>query len=309
MAVSGLRTGIVLVLMALVEGVSLAVPPDLRLLSLVPPDSEIVAGAAAPLHEHHRGNFLLFTRANTLDIEDFFALLGPDPSLEIDQVIFAASAGPGGASLEHSLLAIGHFDTGRLYKSANATSNVRNYHGVQAIVVHPFERERSLLGCDRLFAIIDSRLAIFGTAASVEEEIDRYLTGTPPDASIVQTLSQLRKQNETWCLVSSLSLGAEIARVLRSLDPAFGEIDESSDTLLFGITYGKQIEFEYEVNGAPPDDHGVLVSLSPTERAFNPSDGGELMLHSTTAAERGFRRVVKVSRVRYDKWLANMTSH
>lgn len=308
MKVSGIRTGSALVLMALTSGVSLAVPPDPRLLSLVPPDSQIIAGAVAPLHEHHRGNFLLFTRANTLDIEDFFSLLGADPSFEIHQVIFAASTGPGGAPPEHSLLAIGHFDTDRLYRrSANATSSAMNYHGIDVIVVPPFERERAFLGHDRLFAIIDARLAIFGTIASVQEEIDRYLTGTPPDASIVRKLGQLRKQNETWCLITSLSLGAEIARVLKSLDPAFGEIDERSNTLLFGITYGREIEFEYEMKAASSEE--VLVSLSPTEKSFLPTDGGELTSTFTKAAERGSRRVVKISRARYDKWLADMTPH
>lgn len=309
MNVAMVQTRTALAVMALLAGaVSFAVPPDPRLLSLVPPESEIVGGAVGPLQERHRGNFLIFTRANTLDLEDFFSLVGADASYEIHEVIFAASAGHGGASPEHSLLVSGHFDADRLYRSARSTSVTSDYRGVGVVVVHPFERERAFLHDDRLLVIIHSRLAIFGTPSSVQQEIDRYLSGTAADASIIQKLSQLRNENETWCLISSLLLDAEILQVLRNLDPSFGEIDKNSDTLLFGIRYGRQIEFEYVVI-ARPGPQAEPVSNPPAERMFNPADGSLSLTSSGMAPGNGPRRVVKISRVRYDKWLANLTPH
>lgn len=310
MKVTAVQTGGALVLVALlVSTVSSALQPDPRLLSLVPPDSQIVAGAAASLREPNRGDFLIFTRANTLDLEDFFAIVGADASHEIHQLIFAASAGHGGATPEHSLLVSGHFDTNCVYRSAKAASITKDYRGVDVVVVHPFERERAFLHDDRLLAIIDSRLAIFGTVSSVQQEIDRYLNGTAADASIVQRLSLLRNENETWCFISSLVLGAEILRILRNLDPGFNEIDKNSDTLLFGIRYGMQIEFEYVVD-APPIPQADPVTGPPAGRFSNLSNSGwTLTSYSGVVPVRGFRRVMKISRLQYDKWLADLTSH
>lgn len=284
-----------------------AIPPDPGLLSLVPPGSKIVAGAVAPLKDLHRGNFLVFTRANVLDIEDFISLARADGSLEIRQVILAASVGPDGVSAEHSLLVTGHFDTKRIYRSASATSTAWNYHEVGLIVVHPFERERATLRDDRLLAIINSRLAIFGTVLSVEEEIDRYLNSTQADATIMQSLSQLQNQYETWCLVSSLSFSGDILRVLTNLDPAFSQIDETSDAFLFGIRYGRKIEIEYVMNPRPVPQ-AVPVSSSPTEGMFGPADGG-LSLASHSRMPSGTRGLVRISKARYEKWLAGLTQH
>lgn len=284
-----------------------ALPPDPRLLSLVPPGSQIVAGTAAPLSDSHRGHFLIFTRANTLDVEDFFSLMGADPSLEVRQVIFAASAETSGASPEHSLLVIGHFDANRLHRSARTSSIAKKYHGVGLLIVHPFERERAILSQDRMLAIVNSSLVIFGTPSSVEEEIDRYLSRAAADASIMQKLNQLRNQDETWCLISPLPVDSQIPRVLWSLDPVFGEIDANSESLLFGIKYGRQIEFEYITNTRP-----VLQAVPPSSHSFDrmfSSAGSSLSLASNSSAQPGDRRVVKVSKARYERWLATLTQH
>ena len=280
--------------------------PDPQLLSLVPPDSQIVAGAAAPLEGGSRGNFLIFTRANTLDLADFFSVVGADASHKVNQVIFAASAQPGHANLEHSVLVSGNFDAKQIYRS-ESTSATSFYHGVKVIVLRPFERERAFLMQDRWFATLDSRLSILGTISSAQEEIDRYLSGAAPDTSIVQRLSSLRSADDTWCFISSLELGAEIPRVLKDLDPALSDIDEASDTILFGIRYGRQIEFEYVVNALRGTDPvpGRLVgsSFNSANRGLSSARDSELSVGT------GSRRVVKISRGRYDRWLEDLTAH
>jgi hypothetical protein len=294
-------------LMALVGcTLSFALPPDQLLLSLLPPGSQIVGGAA-PLAKSHRGNFLIFTRANTLDIEDFFSLIGADASAEIHQLAFAASAGRDGTPPEHSVLAIGHFDARHVYRFATAMSIAGTYHGVTLFLVHPFQREHAILNDDRLLAIVNSRLAIFGTTLSVKEEVDRFLNGTPADAAIMRELSQLLDQNETWCLISSLSLNSEIARVLKSLDPAFADIEAVGDGLLFGIKYGRKIEFEYVIR-RQADPQATIAPSRPHPGMFT-SGGNGLLLAPDLQLQQGNRHVVKISKGRYQKWLANLTQH
>ena len=71
---------------------SSALPPDPRILALVPPGSRIVAGMTAPQSVGQPGSFLLVTVNNTADLEEFFALTGSDESRFIHQVILKAAA-------------------------------------------------------------------------------------------------------------------------------------------------------------------------------------------------------------------------
>jgi hypothetical protein len=60
----------------LFAAVTWAVSPDAKLLSLVPPETSIVAGMKAPSGGEQPASFLLITHYNNADLEDFFALSG-----------------------------------------------------------------------------------------------------------------------------------------------------------------------------------------------------------------------------------------
>ncbi len=299
------QTGIKLALAALLAGFpTFAQPPNPRLLSLAPPDSQLVAGAVAPIQLRNRGYFLLFARANTLDLEDFFSLVGADASNVIAEVVFAASAGKDGAYVEHSLLASGHFNSYRIYESARKTSTPGEYRGVHFIAVHPFDRERGVLDHDRWLAIIDSHLAIFGTMLSVQQEVDRLIDGSPADPVLLNRLRVLQNNDDTWCLLSSLALGAEIPRLLRKLDPAFAEINSDTNTLLYGIRFGRRVEFEYAIQGMPAGP--IKATSTPPLRGFIESANTR---YSPPEQGPALRRVVRISRSRYEKWLSDLTPH
>lgn len=269
----------------LTASAGLAQPSNSLLLSLVPPESLIVAGSIAPLQEHHHGAFLIFTRANTLDIEDFFSLVGADASHEIKQIIFAASAGVDGGDPEHSLLVSGHFDTKR---TVGSTTTDR-YRGLTIFVVHPFDRERALLRHDRLLAIVDSRLAVFGTARSVKKELDRFLDRTPADNSLIRRLGSLRNQDETWCLVSSPLSGSEVLLVMSKLDPVLAEIRKKSDSILFGIHCGRLIEFEYVLH-VSQDAQELPGASQQIEGLFSPANKGLLFVANSSIPLCRFRK-------------------
>src|ERR1700751_2746773 len=77
---------------------------DSDLLSLVPPDVQIVAGMNAMTPGMQQDSFLLITHNNMVDLEDVLALSGADDARVIEQVVFVAGGLSGGLS-EHSLLA------------------------------------------------------------------------------------------------------------------------------------------------------------------------------------------------------------
>ena len=298
--------GIAFILAALLQGaLAFAGPLDTRLLSLVPSGSQIVGGTTAPIDDHQRGAFLVFARANTLDLEDFFSLVGSDSSRRIDQLVFAASAVRDVGNPEHSLLVFGRFDARGVRESARTTQKL--YRGIPMMIVHPFDRERSILPHDRLLAIIDSRLVLFGTPSSVEQEVDRYLDGATIDDSLLEKLRTLRNRDETWCVISSLLFGRQIQRVLRKLDPEFGSIDANTESILFGIHYGRQIEFEYVIHGRHNLEELAVLSEPTGRTMFVAEDDPFAPGFSDAIAEgRDERRSVRMSRAHYEKCLADL---
>jgi hypothetical protein len=95
-----------------------AVPPDPRLLSLVPPDAQFVAGVSNRTPAGKPQGFLLMSHNNVVDRRDFISLAGVDDSMIIHQMIFTAGSSDTSKLGEHSLLISGHFDQTRIFKSA-----------------------------------------------------------------------------------------------------------------------------------------------------------------------------------------------
>jgi hypothetical protein len=289
---------------------SSALSPDPRLLALVPPGSQIVAGMAAPQSGGQPGSFLLVTRNNTTDLQDFFALTGSDESHTIHQVILTAAADQTGNLTEHSLLASGHFDQPRVFQSAGMNgASQSKYRGIPVLVVPPFERERSTLKDMRWFVVLGSDLVLFGTLATVQLELDRHLDGSASDPSIVQRLNRIRRNDEIWCLLAALAHGDEIHNALGELNPALAEMVENGGAFEFGIHYGAHVEFEYEVTAssnasAKAVSQSLAISLGgPTA---NPSP---LLLRPGIAKDSSVvHGVVKVSRLRYEAWLAEISA-
>jgi hypothetical protein len=72
---------LVVVLLVFFKAASVsAVSPDPRLLSLVPPAARVIAGMKAPSIDGQPKSFMLVTPNNSIDLVDFIALTGGDPT-------------------------------------------------------------------------------------------------------------------------------------------------------------------------------------------------------------------------------------
>src|ERR1700753_3286977 len=241
-----------------------AVTPNPKLVALVPPTARTVAGMIAPQRGREPTSFLLITHNNLLDLNDFIALSGADDSRVIEQIIMVAS--DGGAFAEHSLLASGHFDQGLIYRSANRSvgASAAKYRGIPVLVVQPFARESDSFHDVRWLAMMDSNLAVFGTIASVQQELDRRLHTSGGDTGLGRRLAHLRRDDATWCVATLPEHNGEIQAAFEMLDARLAELLHAGDTLEFGTHYGRQVEFEYEVGLASSHDvESVLASLQP----------------------------------------------
>ena len=252
-------------------------------------------------------SFLLITHNNLMDLNDFMALSGADDSRVIEQVIMVASDG-GGALAEHSLLASGHFDQGLIYRSAyrSGWSKCRStYRGIPVLVVQPFARERGNFHDVRWLAMMDGKLAVFGTIGLVQQELDRYLNHSVADPALEQRLAHLRRDDATWCVVTLPDHNSEIQSTFQILDSRLAELLRAGDTIQFGIHYGRQVEFEYEVGLASGRD-AESVQRSLDQSATGMKESSLLPVADLMRVDGGVRGVLKVPRARYEAWIAEV---
>jgi hypothetical protein len=284
-----------------------AVTPNPKLLSLVPPVAQSVAGMTAAPSGGRPSSFLLITHNNLMDLNDFIALAGADASLVIEQVIMVASD-RGGTLAEHSLLASGHFDQDVISRSAyrsGAGAKASQYRGIAVTEMQPFARERSSFHDVRWLALMDGKLAVFGTIRMVQQELDRYLDRSVADPALEQRLAHLRRDDATWCVATLPDQNSEIQAVLQILDSRLAGLLQAGDTIQFGIHYGRQMEFEYEVGAAAGrDPHTNQRSLE--QSVAQPKGSSLLPVADLTQVDGGVRGTLKLSKDRYEAWLAEV---
>jgi hypothetical protein len=285
-----------------------AAPPDPKLLSFVPPGAQIVAGVSNRTPTHRPDGFLLMTGNNIIDRRDFKALAGVDDSMIIHQMIFTAGGSDASKLGEHSLLISGHFDQTRIFKAAVQNgATVTEFRGFRILVQHPFERELGTFKDVRWLTVIDSKIALFGTRFTVQQELDRHLAGTAVDPPLMQRLARLRSDDASWSVLSMFKHSDEIEHVFGSLDPILAKLLHDGSSIQFGVHYGRKIEVEYEATvGSSTSAQTVSSSFMQSLVAGN-DKGSSLLPRLDLTEERAYvRGVVKVAMDRYAAWLAEI---
>ena len=158
-------------------------------------------------------------------------------------------------------------------------------------VVPPLGREISYFRQERLLAIFGSDLALFGTPDSIREEIDRLLDGTGVDTLIKQKAGLLNHNEDSWYLVHSPAQRASFARLLGTLDPKLGGMEQEHE-LFFSLRYGKQVEVEY-----------ATTSLLHTRTGPDRQEGSKSMLERQGIETETVVKVVRIARSRFGDWV------
>jgi hypothetical protein len=286
--------------------VSWALTMDQRLLSLVPPSAQIVAGMDSPPPKGQTGSFVLITHSNRVDLQDFIALTGADSTRRITHAVFVAMDGVTGQLAEHSLLASGHFDQARVYKSAEeGGATMTHYHDIPVLTIQPFAREQGEFNDVRWLAIPSSDVLLFGTIASVREELDRYVASSAVDAQLASKLTRMHRDDETWCVMSTPAKNSEIRQQLLGLDPTMAKLVEDAEEFQFGIRYHRQVEVEYEVTTASAaTSHTVSNALR--QALAGPQKGSSLLASgSRNDGVHTIHGVTKIPVTRFSSWLMN----
>lgn len=278
-----------------------ALSSDLRLIQMVPPESQVIASMLSPTPEGLPSGFLLITGDNRIDLEDFLAVTGADASHLTLQVVFVAAAGGDGRLSEHSLLVSGHFNRAAIFRFAESgNASTESYRGEAILVVPPLARELGRFKHLRWLAILNSDIAIFGTPVSVQKELDRHIENSRPYAILMERLSRLGRHDETWCLLPAPSPGGVVESVLEKLDPKLGAVAREGGSMQFGIHFGRRVEITASSNITArgisnSENDRPAAQLTPARYFLAGSRGG--------GDDDGKIAVVRISQRRYDEWL------
>jgi hypothetical protein len=303
------KTILIAFLICLVAPVSRVWAADHKLLSLVPPGAQDVAKIGASSIQDRSSNLVFITHDSRIDLSDVFALAGADSKLVIHEIIVAGAGDGTGKLNQHSILAGGSFDQARIYRSALENgARVDHYHGESVMVVPPFARERGEFNEVRLLAIPDSEVLLFGSIVAVQEEIDRHLRHSTPDPGLLSKLRHMRRDDETWSLLSGPDWNSELRTALASIDPNLAGMLRNGDLFQFGIRYGRHIEFEYEVT-TPSSKTACAISDSLAHSLVGPTTPAFFLAsRRITSDDSTVRGVIKVSMNRYRTWLQEISA-
>ena len=227
-----------------------ASPTSSKLLYLVPPGAQIVAGFENYHDEHHHGQLLLTTRNNRLDLADWQAMAGVDHRRAFQEIIEVASSERGGHLPEHLLLVAGRFDRDTIFHSLLINgATEREYQGHTVILVEPFAREKGIVIGTRWLIILDDSVALFGTPGIVIGALNRFARHADVDMVLRERLSQLPRDVSSWNVLSSLP-GARTEYTTAQPASPWSRFLDGAEVLIVGARFGEKIHVHFLLHAA-----------------------------------------------------------
>ena len=246
-----------------------ASPAQSKLLPLIPPEAQVVAGVEDPRNPDTRGHVLLVTVKNPFDFDDCVSLTGVDTHRSVDETIWVAASSPQGELNEHMLLVRGRFDRAHIFEAAEqngATTTV--YHGLEVLLVKPFAREQRQMHETRWMAILDRRTVVLGTPWLVQKALDRYAGHEQTDPLMADRLGRLHPQVNSWSvLVMPHGMSFKHAAAGQSSAPWIDllgkDVLDGAEELTLGIRYGSTSRIDFVVRN--PDNRKFLSSTNTAD--------------------------------------------
>jgi hypothetical protein len=246
-----------------------ASPAQSKLLPLIPPEAQVVAGVEDPRNPDTRGHLLLVTVKNPFDFDDCLSLTGVDIHRGVDETIWIAASSPQGELNEHMLLVRGRFDRAHIFQAAEQNGAATSiYRGLEVLLVKPFAREEQQMHDTRWMAILDRRTVVLGTPWLVQKALDRYVGHQQTDPLMADRLGRLHPQVNSWSvLVMPHGMSFKHAALGQSSAPWIDllgkDILDGADELTLGIRYGSTSRVDFVVRKA--DDRKILRSTNSAD--------------------------------------------
>ena len=251
-----------------------AAPKDSKLISMVPPGAQIVSGFENKPNKVG-GPLLMTTVNNVLDLDDLRSLSGVDPKRGFSEVIEVTFAPAGTALNEHLLLSAGKFQREAIFRAAqlNGATSVQ-YLAETVLVVEPFSREKAQMKDTRWLAILDDKIALFGTPWMVQQALNRFENRTLPDPILMTRLALFRHDVDCWNVLTSLPRLQQNVFV-QSRSPLSALFD-GAELMMVGVRFDSKVRVDFMLHASQdPASLDVKQKADQISRVFAPSTAGD----------------------------------
>ena len=287
----------------------LAAPLNSKLLSLVPPGSDIVAGFENRHDEHKHGHLLLTTHNNRLDLDDWRALTGVDARLVVEEVVLVADSPFGGGLSEHLLLVSGRFDTERIFKAAEFNRSQRSEcEGQTVMVIKPFTREQGDMMDTRWLAILDDRVGVFGTPWMVRVALHRYATHADIDMPLRERLTQLRRDVGSWNVLVTSPKDFSGYTVAKSSSP-WARLMKDAEVLMVAVRFGPKVRVDFSLHANDggteflTEKASTFVDVFATGPEIQPDSPRQRRLGNVTVEPNRVQASIEMPARQFDRWI------
>src|SRR5579863_3910311 len=234
-----------------------ASPLNSKLLSLVPPGAEIVAGFENHPGGHKCGRLLLSTHNDRIDLDDWQALAGVDNKRVVDEVIEVAATSSIGRLTEHLLLVGGRFDKERIFSAAELNGAEKSeFEGLALIVIQPFAREENEMLDKRWLVILDDRIAMFGTESMVQRALRRYQSHATIDMALMERLSQMPSDVSSWNVLVAPKIEKSLS--LTQPNSLLAQLIDGAEVLMVGTRFGSTVRVDFLLHARSDQATGLL---------------------------------------------------
>ncbi len=286
-------------------------PAEGRLLRLVPSNAEIVAGIQDPHHGDQSGRLLIVTHNDDVDLRDWITLAGTvDDRQHVDKLIEAAASSSRGELSEHLLLAAGSFRDAAILQAAESEGGVRSeYNGVRIVELKPFAQEQQEMRDTRWLAMLDDKVAIFGSPVMVKDALDRYLSSAAADAELMKRLSELKPDVNCWSILT-MPERMMTAHVLPAvLDEASAALLHRTTALSVSVHYGSKdrVDFSFHMEIAEAAS-ALAAAISGPAHLLSVAEMPGAHLEGMVVRQNEVRGSVRVAEKEFDPWLAGLSS-
>lgn len=242
------NVGLIGTLAAICGQAAFAGPADFKLLPLIPPGAQLVAGFEARQNQYKTGSgsLLLITVNNVLDLQDWVAISGVDPKRTFKEVVHVSLAHPGETLSEHLLLISGTFDSKRIFRSAELNgAQPFKYLAEPVLSIEAFERERMETQDTRWLAILEDHIVVFGTPSMVQQALNRFEHRVPADPALINRLILFNPDVSCWNLMTSMPKTSQDV-FLDSLGP-WSTVFEDAELLMVGVHADSNVRVDLSV--------------------------------------------------------------
>jgi hypothetical protein len=222
---------------------------DPELLSLAPPDTQVIAGGnVAQANLTPFGQYLLAQgqQQSNAGLEKLLEATGFDPRRDLREFVMAVNGGPGANSA--IVLARGTFNVSRIVEAAVADGQtVETYKGVP-IVQWNVQQKGAI-------AFPDATLTIAGDPASVRAAIDRRSAPTAISSALAVAVNQASTTEDAWFV--SMAPPPQMDMVAADTFAPLRKILQASG----GVKFGASVVVTLKAVSQTPQDASALAEM------------------------------------------------